>query len=185
MLNYNIKALTNKPQFGIMNMFFLVFKIKDLRKVFILKLRCFMYNKIRGDIMELDNIRIDWQKDFIGEMSAPSGKVLIGDQQNGMQPYNLLFGALGACFYSTFLSIATKKRLSFDSASVEVSGSKREIGEVRTLENVQLVLTINNPSNEEQLRKSALMGAKFCSIHETISKVAEIKLEVKFDNNIK
>ncbi len=130
--------------------------------------------------MELDNIRIDWQKDFIGEMTAPSGKVLVGDQPNGMQPYNLLFGALASCFYSTFLSIASKKRMSFDSASVEVSGSKKETGDVRTLDNVQMVLTINNPSNEEQLKKSALLGAKFCSIHETISKVAEIKLEVIF-----
>lgn len=139
-----------------------------------------MYNEIRGDIMELDNVRIDWQQGFVGEMIFLSGKILVGDQPNGVQPYNLLFGALASCFYSTFLSIATKKRLSFDSASVEVSGVKKETGDIRTLEKALIVLTIKNPSDENQLNNSALLGAKFCSIHETISKVAEIKLEVKF-----
>ena len=128
--------------------------------------------------MALDNIRIEWNADFVGEMFSPTAKIPVGDQPNGMQPYHLLFGALASCFYSTFLSITTKKRLTFASASVEISGQKRQSGDVRTLEKVHIVLTVKNPSNEEQIRKSAALGAKFCSIHETISKVAEMSMEV-------
>ena len=42
-------------------------------------------------------------------------------------------------------------------------------------------MVIKNPSNEQQLLKSAELGAKYCSIYETISKVAKINLEVIFE----
>jgi putative redox protein len=92
----------------------------------------------------------------------------------------MLFGALGSCFYSTFLSIAKKKRLSFDKAEVEVSGHKGTGKEINLLEKVIIKLVIWNPSNEKALKRSAELGSKFCSIHETISKVADIELIVEF-----
>ncbi|MBU1144789.1 MAG: OsmC family protein [Firmicutes bacterium] len=130
--------------------------------------------------MAVDNIYIEWKDGFIGTMSSPTGKVILGDQDGGMQPYHLLFGALGSCFYATFLSIADKKRCSFDSANVEISGVKRT-GEVATLETVFVKLVVKNPSNEIQLIKSAELGAKFCSIYQTLSKVAEMTLKVYFE----
>ena len=129
--------------------------------------------------MAVDNITLNFTNEFVGEVISPTGKVLIGQQDQGMAPYHLLFGALGSCFYSTFLSIANKKRLTFDSASIEISGVKRT-GEIPTLESVLIHMIIKNPSNEVGLTKSAELGTKFCSIHETISKVASMKLEVMF-----
>ena len=131
--------------------------------------------------MALDTIKQVWDSQFRGEMETPTGKVTLGDQEQGIYPYHLLFGALGSCFYSTFLSIATKKRLTFDKAIVEVSGNKGIGKEVNLLEKVTVKLTITNPSNEKGLNRSAELGAKFCSIHETISRVAEIDLIVYFD----
>ncbi len=129
--------------------------------------------------MALDNIMLEFSNDFVGKMISPTGTVLIGDQPNGLQPYHLLFGALGSCFYSTFLAIATKKRLTFDNVKIEVSGQKRT-GEVQLLEWVEIKVVISNPSNEVLLTKSAELGTRFCSIHNTIAKVAEMKLEVSF-----
>ncbi len=129
--------------------------------------------------MATDNIITKWSNEFVGVMESPTGKVLLGDQPYGMSPYHLLFGALASCFYATFLSIATKKRLTFTSAKVEVSGRKRD-DKVATLEYVKLELTIKNPSDEAQMLRSAELGAQYCSIHETVSKVAKIDLEVKF-----
>ena len=130
--------------------------------------------------MALDNIQITFDVEFRGEMVSPSGKITLGDQENGMQPYHLLFGALGSCFYSTFLVIAKKRRLSFDKVTLEISGSKVPDGDVRLLEKVKIEMVVFNPSNEKGLQKSAEFGAKFCSIHATVSKVAEIELVVTF-----
>lgn len=129
--------------------------------------------------MAVDNVQLSFTNEFVGEMTSPSGKVLIGTQENGMRPYHLLFGALGSCFYSTFLAIANKKRLTFEKAEVEVSGEKRA-GEVQTLEHVKIVITIYGGDNEVQLTRSAELGTRFCSIHNTISQVAKMDLEVLF-----
>lgn len=129
--------------------------------------------------MALDNIQLSFTNEFVGKMTSPTGSVLIGSQDNGIQPYHLLFGALGSCFYSTFLAIANKKRLTFEKAEVEVSGEKRT-GEVQTLEHVRIVITIYGGDNEAQLTRSAELGTRFCSIHNTISQVAKMDLEVIF-----
>lgn len=129
--------------------------------------------------MAVDNILIQFDPQFVGTMTSPSGTIKLGDQEGGMEPYHLLFGALGSCFYATFLSIANKKRLTFVKAELEVSGEKR--AEVPpTLEHVKIQLVVHNPSNEEGLLKSAHLGAQFCSIHETVSKVAKMELDVRF-----
>ncbi|MGI6392129.1 MAG: OsmC family protein [Candidatus Izemoplasmatales bacterium] len=130
--------------------------------------------------MATDTILTKWNSDFEGVMEAPKGKILLGDQPSGLSPYNLLFGALASCFYATFLSIADKKKLSFTSATVEVSGKKRE-DKIATLEYVKMILTIKDASDQKQILRSAELGAEYCSIHATISKVAKIDLEVRFD----
>ncbi|HOH18492.1 MAG TPA: OsmC family protein [Bacilli bacterium] len=131
--------------------------------------------------MAADNIKLDFTNTFNGTMIAPKGQILIGTQEGGMRPYNLLFGALGACFYATFLSIVEKKRLSFASASVEVSGRHRD-DQIGTLEYVQIKITIRKPSDEKQFLRSVELGAKYCSIHETISKVAQMEEVVVFED---
>ena len=131
--------------------------------------------------MALDNIMQTWDDQFKGTMETPTGKTILGDQENGIYPYHLMFGAIGSCFYSTFLSIAKKKRLSFDKATLEVSGNKGTGKEVNLLEKVIIKLIITNPSNEKGLAKSADWGTRFCSIHEMVSRIADIELIVEFN----
>ncbi|MDY0064238.1 MAG: OsmC family protein [Bacilli bacterium] len=128
--------------------------------------------------METEKIVIDWTDGFNGLLQAPGGEIEISE--TALKPYNLLYGALGSCFYATFLEIARKKRLHFDHGRVTITGTKRD--EVpATLNYVKVVLTVSNPSNEVQIIKSAELGAKYCSIYTTISKVAAIDLVVEFE----
>ena len=129
--------------------------------------------------MKTDTIQMNYEQGFIGEMVSPTAHVKIGNQENGAQPYHLLYGALGSCFYATFLSISQKMRLTFDRATLEVSGSKRETTP-STLEYVKIDMVVYHPNDEEKMRRAAELGAKHCSIHETISKVATIELVVSF-----
>lgn len=118
---------------------------------------------------------------YIGELESPTAKIKVGDTEGGIQPYHMLFGALAACFYSTFLEISKKKRLAFDSATVEVSGYKGTGKEVNLLEHVTTKVVIKNPSDEKGLTKSAELGAKFCSIYNTLGNIAEMELIVEFN----
>ena len=131
--------------------------------------------------MKADSIKLLFDKDFKGEMITPKGTVKLGSQEEGSQPYHLLFGALGSCFYATFLSVADKMRLTFTDVQIDVSGSKRDQAPA-TLEQVTIEMIVYNGNDENKLMKAAELGAKFCSIHETIAKVSEIDLRVRFEN---
>lgn len=128
----------------------------------------------------MDKVNFKFENTFNGYMESPKGKVLIGDLENGQRPYNLLFGALGACYYHTFLEIANKKRLSFAGAEIEIDGVRRTEAPY-TLANVFITITIKNADNEKQFFKTAELAAQHCSIHNTISEVANMSLEVKFE----
>lgn len=131
--------------------------------------------------METDRIKMKFDREFVGTMTSPTGEVKLGRQTNGIAPYHLLYGALGSCFYATFLSVSNKMRLTFDDAELEISGTKREESP-STLNHVKIELVVFNPSHEEKIKKAAELGAQHCSIHETISKVADIELNVTFKN---
>jgi len=130
--------------------------------------------------MKADTVKLKFDKDFVGEMTAPTGTIKLGSQENGMKPYHLLFGAVASCFYATFLSVANKMRLSFSNVEIEVNGNKRDETPA-TLDYVKIEMVVYNGIDEEKLRKAAELGAKYCSIHETISKVAQIDLVVTFE----
>lgn len=131
--------------------------------------------------MKADQISLKFDNHYVGEMISPTGSVKLGDQDQGVQPYHLLFGALASCFYATFLSVAQKMRLSFSDVDIVVSGNKRDETPA-TLDYVKIDMVIYNGSDETKLKKAAELGGKYCSIHETISKVANIELEVTFSD---
>ena len=129
--------------------------------------------------MKTDTINLNFSEGFKGSLTSPTSTIPVGKTDNGIQPYHMLYGALGSCFYATFLSVAEKMRLEISKAEIEISGSKRETHPT-TLDYVRVELTIYNPSHEEKLIKAAQNGAKYCSIYETLSQVAEMELVVLF-----
>lgn len=129
--------------------------------------------------MKTDTVTLTFDPQFKGTMTSPTSTVVLGSQTNGAMPYHLLYGALASCFYSTFLSVANKKRLTFTKANLTVNGTKRD-QTPPTLSEVIIDFEIINPSDEAGLLKSAELGAHYCSIHETVSKVADIKMNVTF-----
>ena len=129
--------------------------------------------------MKADPVKLAFENTFRGELTSPTSTIKIGQQELGMKPYHLLFGALASCFYATFLSISTKMRLTFDKAEIEVNGEKREETPA-TLKHVVMDFVIYGGKDQAKLRKAAELGATYCSIHETISKVAQIDLNIIF-----
>ena len=103
----------------------------------------------------------------------------IGSKTGAFAPYDLLLGALSACFYSTLHDILEKRKEEIPNIEIIVTGEKRT--EVpTTLEWVKLDITVSGNVNEKQFLRSVDLAAKYCSVHETISKVEKMSHEVKF-----
>ncbi|HOZ37740.1 MAG TPA: OsmC family protein [Anaerolineaceae bacterium] len=104
----------------------------------------------------------------------------IGSKPGEFYPYDLLLGALSSCFYYTLIEILEKRKVEIPIVEVIVTGEKRT--EVpTTLEWVNMEITVTGKVDEKQFQRSVDLAAKYCSIHETISKVAKMSHEVRFN----
>lgn len=124
-------------------------------------------------------MNLEFKQKFYGQLVKPDHSINIGQGEGTMAPYELLFGALGSCLHATFMSVAEKKKLSYESVDYDITGEKREKSPT-TLKWVKVVVTVKGGNDEQKLTKSAELAAKFCSIYETLSQVAEMTLEVVF-----
>ena len=129
--------------------------------------------------MAIQKVDVKFTNEFKGELIAPKGNVLIGSEMGSLAPYDMLYGALASCLYSTFLDVAKKKHIDFDSVDMQVTGEKRTESPT-TLKWVNVKMVIKNAQKEEGLLKSAELAAKYCSIYQTLAHVADMKLEVEF-----
>ncbi len=125
-------------------------------------------------------VRMQFKNTFEGELIAKNDTVRIGTEPGSLAPYDMMLGALGACYYHTFQEIAVKMRLDYQGARLDIHGVKRE--EVpTTLKTVDMVFTIEGAKDEKGFARAAELAGKYCSVHETISKVAQINLDLRFE----
>ncbi len=104
----------------------------------------------------------------------------IGPNPGEFFPYDLLLGALSSCFYYTLIEILEKRKEQIPSIEIIVTGEKRTETPT-TLEWVNLELIVTGEVNQKPFLRSVDLAGKYCSIHETISKVAKMTHEVKFN----
>lgn len=124
-------------------------------------------------------VGLEFGYEFEGTLKAAKTSAAIGSKEGELAPYDMLLGALGSCFYATFAGVAKKMRLEYQGVSIEIHGVKRE--EIPpTLTTVDMVLTIHGAQDEKGFDRAAELAGKYCSIHETISKVAQIRTELRF-----
>jgi|LGOV01.1.fsa_nt_gb putative redox protein len=129
--------------------------------------------------MAVREIKMNFGRNFEGEMIAPRHQVKVGVDDGTLEPYDMFFGALGSCVYATFLDIVNKKKITFDRAEVIVTGEKRK--EVpTTLMWATVEFVIYGAENKKGIEKSADLAAKYCSIYTTIAQVAEMKIITTF-----
>jgi putative redox protein len=69
-------------------------------------------------------------------------------------------------------------KLDIIEAKVVISGEKKD-DDIATLAHVLVEVQIKSPSDEKKLIRSAELGAKYCSIYNTISQIAEMELKIE------
>lgn len=104
----------------------------------------------------------------------------IGSKAGEFYPYDLLLGALSSCLYYTLYEILEKRKVAIPTVEIIVTGEKRTETPT-TLEWVNLEFIVTGDVDEKQFLRSVDLAGKYCSIHETISKVATMSHEVKFN----
>lgn len=129
------------------------------------------------------NYDIQFKDTFEGVLKASRVDINIGMNEGEASPYELLSGALASCLYSTFLDVVEKKKLSFESCTINVTGEKRTSIPM-TLEWVSVEFNIKGANNleskEKAFIKSAELATKYCSIYQTIAQVAKMEHRIKF-----
>jgi putative redox protein len=129
--------------------------------------------------MSVLRVDLKFKDGFKGQMAAKNTTVAVGLEAGELRPYDMMLGALASCLYSTFLDVTNKKRITFEESNVIVTGEKREQIPA-TLKWVKVVIEVKGASEEKGVLRAAELSKKYCSVYETISKVAEMELEVKF-----
>lgn len=118
---------------------------------------------------------------FKGEGITDTGlKIPLGMEESQARPYDLLLIGLGTCFYANFMALSMEKKISFDSAEIDLSGTKREETPA-TLKNCRLEMKVKGAENESGLETVFNLACKNCSIYQTISQVAEMESEIVFE----
>lgn len=127
------------------------------------------------------NVTLKFTNAFEGELIAPKATASIGGEEGMLAPYDMLFGALASCLYATFLDVAKKKRIGFDRVEMVVSGEKRE--EIpTTLTWVHVKAIVYGAEKTNGLETAFRLATEYCSIYETISKVAKMSYEISFES---
>jgi putative redox protein len=129
-----------------------------------------------------NKIDIVFDNQFHGIVSGKTGSVQTGPSEGAMQAYDLLLGGLGACLNHTFQTVMDKKKLSIQAIKYHIEGVKRE--EVpTTLNHVKVDVTVTGieDGKEDKVTKAFELATKYCSVYETISKVAEMEWDIHFE----
>lgn len=125
--------------------------------------------------------KITFDNGFNGKVVGDRGEANIGATGNSFVPYELLYGALSSCVHATVLGVMSKMRLEYETVEYDVTGNKRS--EVPTfLTDVFFNVTMTGVPEEKQKKviKAIELGTEYCSIYNTLAKVAEMHLKIEF-----
>ncbi len=116
---------------------------------------------------------------FNGKLSGDRHTTDIGGSGKSFAPYELLYGALSSCVHATVLGILRKMRLKYDTCTYDVTGDKRnEIPALLT--DVYVKVTMTGVENEAKMSKAIELATEYCSIYNTLSKIAKMHLEIEY-----
>jgi putative redox protein len=105
--------------------------------------------------------------------------VEMGDDGVKFAPYEMLLSALSGCMYMTYLSIMEKMQIAAASVNFDVSSEKRD-EKVATIKTCHVKVTIRGAEDQSKAKKAVEIATRYCSIYQTLSKVAEMSWETVF-----
>ena len=115
-----------------------------------------------------------------GQLRTDSGATLeLSRKPHAFAPYELLLGGLSYCLFSTFESISEKMQVSYVGMEMDIKGEKRD-EKVATLETCLITVSANGVEDEEKFKKAFEISTRYCSVFQTLSKVATMNWNISF-----
>lgn len=115
-----------------------------------------------------------------GTLVSDSGATVgLGSANGAFAPYELLLGGLSYCLFSTFVSIAEKMQLAYEGMDMHITGIKRD-EKVATLETCSIEVKAKGVEDENKFKKAFEISTRYCSVFQTISKVAKMDWNIDF-----
>lgn len=100
---------------------------------------------------------------------------------NGFKPYEIILGGLGACLNYTFQDVLDKMRLTVESVDYKISGEKRdEVPTILKEVTVDVIVTGVLEGKESKVEKAWQKATEYCSMYETLSRIATMKPSITF-----
>ena len=118
---------------------------------------------------------------FTGErefFTTPTGET--HEFREGSGPYEYLMGALTGCFYYTLSDFDRKG--TWGEITITARGVKRTTSPT-TLEHTSLEIIGKNISDKEEFEHLVKKASESCSIFQTIAKVSEMDIVIRFEDD--
>ncbi len=128
----------------------------------------------------MDQIQVVFEPHYRGLVQGKRASLVVGSEDQEFGAYDLILAGLSACFYATFLGIAGKMHLHYHQVIIDIKGEHREEPPT-TLKHILLEMEVKgaDPSREKHYKRAAEIAGKYCSVYQTLSKVAEMETVVK------
>ncbi len=127
------------------------------------------------------NIKMVFDNQTNGVLNGSHGSTTVGSEDGALAAYDMVLGGLGACLNHTFQSILSKKKLEFHSVNYEIEGVKRdEVPATLKTVDIQVTVTGVDSDKEAQAQKAWEMATRYCSMHVTLSHVADMTSTLTF-----
>ncbi len=125
-------------------------------------------------------VKLDFPRSFAGKLETKGVTADIGYGADGrLGSYDMLLGALGCCFYYHVLHNAEKMKLTYDRVAFTIHGTLRQ-AVPDTMETVEMDLTAYGVQEKEGFSEAVKKSTGECSVHATLSKVADISIRLHY-----
>jgi len=129
----------------------------------------------------MNSLKINYKNSFVGNMINERNEFDTKIGEDGLMPYELAMSGIVSCFYSTFIDIALKKRLEWESVLVDIFWEKSN-EEVAFLKEAKIKLQVKTiKGSDTNFDKSFELAAKYCSLYQTFSRVAALSWEATYE----
>ncbi|MDC7245344.1 MAG: OsmC family protein [Sphaerochaetaceae bacterium] len=128
---------------------------------------------------ETTHIRSDYNQSDGTLLTDRGSTVPLSNAQDGFAPYELLLGGLSFCLFKTYESIAQKMKFTYDGVSMDITGIKSD-EKVALLKTVRIDVVAKGVEEKAKFTKAFEIATRYCSVFNTLSKIAEMKWDIDF-----
>ncbi len=128
-------------------------------------------------------IKMVFDNQLHGILTGHHGSAQVGPAEGALNPYDMILGGLGGCLNHTLQSILDKKKIKVQGIHYDIEGEKRREAPT-TLKQVDVRVQVRGADEDAKgaIEKAFDLATRYCSVYQTLSKVATMNPELTFED---